>query len=68
MGKSKLKLVRTQQTKLTVTGIMADVNMITYQDEDGNDKLANVEDLLEPFVGKEVTFVVTEKIDDDMTV
>ncbi len=67
MGKSSLKLVRTEQTKLTVSGYMDDVNTISYKDENGNIKQVEISQLVEPFVGKEVTLVVTEKFDDDIT-
>lgn len=68
MGKSKLKIIRTEQTKLTVTGIVTDDNAVLYQDENGNDKKVNITDLVEPFFGKEVTLVITEKFDDDITI
>lgn len=68
MGKSKLKLVRTEQTKLTVTGFLGDSSAIAYKDENGDDQLITLENLVAPFVGKEVTLILTEKFDDDIAV
>lgn len=68
MGKSKLKIIRTEQTKLSVTGIMNDDGAIVYKDDNDNDKLAQLDELVEPFIGKEVTLIITEKFDDDITV
>lgn len=68
MGKSKLKFVKTEQTKLTVTGYLGDVETIAYQDENNEDQLIRIADLVAPFVGKDVTLILTEKTDDDIAV
>lgn len=68
MGKSKLKLTRTEQTKLSVTGILDDVNTVSYLDENNNVQTANIDSLLDLFVGKEINLLVSEKVDDDISV
>ncbi len=68
MGKSKLKLTRSQQTKLSVSGILEDPNTVVYTDENGDDKIAKIDDLFSLFVGKEVCLLLSEKIDDDIAV
>jgi hypothetical protein len=64
---NQLKKIRTITDKVSVNGTLSeDGNVITYLNEDKNEEDISVKDCLKAFFGKDISFSVSVKTEDEI--